>query len=118
VRRAGFAALSLLIVAVVVDQGPEFARDLGRSVTLSASFIGAAGAVGLLVGRFAAAGRADRFTLAVEFATRNVAIATAVAVTLAGRIEMAVFATTYFLTEMPIMLAVVAWYRRRTYSRV
>jgi bile acid:Na+ symporter, BASS family len=113
-RQAGFGGLGLLIVFVVVSQGTEFARYLALSVLLSASFIAASGLAGLVVGRFAARERADRFTLAVEFATRNVAIATAVAVTLAGRIEMAVFATTYFLTEVPIMLAAVTLYRRVT----
>jgi ACR3 family arsenite efflux pump ArsB len=46
-------------------------------------------------------------------ATRNVAIATAVAVTLLGRTEFAVFASVYFLTELPLMLAVVAVRRWR-----
>jgi BASS family bile acid:Na+ symporter len=116
-RRAGFGGLGLLIVFVVVNQGTEFARYLAPAVLLSAAFVAASGLAGLAVGRFAAREPAHRFTLAVEFATRNVAIATAVAVTLAGRVEMAVFATIYFLTEVPIMLAAVAWYRRRQARR-
>jgi hypothetical protein len=31
----------------------------------------------------------------MEFATRNIAVATAIALTLAGRVELAVFATAY-----------------------
>ena len=54
----------------------------------------------------------DRFTLATEFATRNVAVATAIAVTLLGRAEFALFATTYFLTELPLTLLAVAGFRR------
>jgi BASS family bile acid:Na+ symporter len=111
-RLAGFIALGLLIVVVVVDQGPEFRRHLADAVALAAGFVLLSGLAGLGVARLVARERADTFTLAVEFATRNVAVATAVAVTLAGRVEMAVFATTYFLTEVPIMLAAVAWYRR------
>ena len=53
-----------------------------------------------------------RFTLATEFATRNMAVATAIALTLAGRVEFAVFATTYFLTEIPLMLCAIVVYRR------
>jgi bile acid:Na+ symporter, BASS family len=112
-RQAGFGGLGALIVFVVVNQGAEFARSLPAAVLLSAAFVSSSGLAGLVIGRFAARDRADRFTLAVEFATRNVAVATAIAVTLAGRIEMAVFATTYFLTEMPIMLAAVVLYRRQ-----
>ena len=113
-RQAGFGGLGLLIVFVVVHQGAEFVRYLAPAVLLSAGFVVMSGLAGLAVGRAVTSDRADRFTLAVEFATRNVAIATAVAVTLAGRIEMAVFATTYFLTEVPIMLAAVALHRRVT----
>lgn len=112
-RQAGFVGLALLIVFVVAQQGREFARHLGETVLISGGFVLLSGAAGVGVGRLVARGRADRFTLAVEFATRNVAIATAVAVTLAGRVELAIFATTYFLTEMPIMLAAVAAFRSR-----
>ncbi len=49
----------------------------------------------------------------MEFATRNVAIATAVAVTVLQRLDLAVFATTYFLTELPLALLAVFLFRRR-----
>lgn len=114
VRAAGFGMLALLIVFVVIEQGAGFVRDLGQTALLSSAFVVLSALAGAAVGRVAARDRADRFTLLVEFATRNVAIATAIAVTLAGRIELAVFATTYFLTEMPLMLGAVAVYRRRS----
>lgn len=56
---------------------------------------------------------ADRFTLAAEFATRNIAIATVIAVTMLGRTEFAVFGSVYFVTELPLMLAAVAAWRWR-----
>jgi ACR3 family arsenite efflux pump ArsB len=40
------------------------------------------------------------------------AVATAIALTVAGRVEFAVFATTYFLTEIPLMLCAIVVYRR------
>jgi ACR3 family arsenite efflux pump ArsB len=55
----------------------------------------------------------DRFTIAVEFGTRNLGVAMAVAVTVLGRLEFARFAYTYFLTELPLMLAAVVFFRRR-----
>ena len=112
-RQAGLVGLALLIVFVVSQQGQEFVRHLGETVLISGGFVLLSGAAGAGVGRLVARDRAARFTLAVEFATRNVAIATAVAVTLAGRIDLAVFSTTYFLTEVPIMLAAVAAFRSR-----
>jgi ACR3 family arsenite efflux pump ArsB len=53
-------------------------------------------------------------TLGVGVATRNVAIATAFAVTVLGQIQFAVFATTYFLVEVPIMLVAIGIFRWTT----
>lgn len=50
-------------------------------------------------------------TVGILFAVRNVALASAVAITLLNRIEYAVFAVVYFLTEVPLLLGVVTWYR-------
>lgn len=79
---------------------------------LAATFVATSFVGGWFVGGVAGASRSDRFTLAAEFATRNIAVAAAIAVTLAGRVEFALFATTYFLTEAPLMLVAVVWFRR------
>jgi ACR3 family arsenite efflux pump ArsB len=50
----------------------------------------------------------------VGIATRNAAIATAIAVTILGQIRFAVFATVYFLVEVPIMLVAIGVFRWRT----
>jgi ACR3 family arsenite efflux pump ArsB len=71
---------------------------------------------GWFVGGVTGAACPDRFTLATEFATRNIAVATAIAVTLAGHVEFALFATTYFLTEAPLMLGAVMLFRRSRQS--
>ena len=68
-------------------------------------------AAGWLAGVAATNDRRERFTLAAEFGTRNVAIATAIAVTLLGRVEFARFATTYFLIELPLMLIAIGVFR-------
>jgi len=67
---------------------------------------------GFLVALGAGADRRERFTLSVVFATRNTAIAAAVAITLLGDTRFAVFATTYFFTEAVPLLAAVAAFRR------
>ena len=46
------------------------------------------------------------------FAVRNVGLAMGIAVTILNRIEFAEFALVYFLTEVPLLLAVVGVYRR------
>jgi BASS family bile acid:Na+ symporter len=113
IQRLGFAALGLLVVFVTWVEFDAFMAGFASTVPLSGAFVVVSFAIGWMA---AVAGRADRrvrFTLAVEFATRNVAIATAVAVTLLHRVDFAVFATTYFLVELPLMLAAVAVFRWR-----
>jgi BASS family bile acid:Na+ symporter len=113
-RAAGFIALGLLIALVIANQRDEFLSNLRDMLAVATLMIVAAMAAGFVVALAAGAGARDRFTLSVEFATRNVAVATAIAITLLGRIHFAVFATTYFLVEIPIMLAAIAAFRRAT----
>ena len=111
-RALGFAGVAALIVLIVASDPVVFLHGLRDSVPLAATFVAASFLAGWLVGAATGASPPDRFTLATEFATRNMAVATAIALTLAGRVEFALFATTYFLTEMPLMLGAIVVYRR------
>jgi BASS family bile acid:Na+ symporter len=112
VRRLAVALLAALIVIVIASEADAFLREVKGTVPLAATFVIVSFAVGWGMGRALGADARDRFTLAVEFATRNVAMATAMAVTLLGQVAFAIFATTYFLTELPLMLAAIGWFRR------
>jgi BASS family bile acid:Na+ symporter len=112
-QRFGFITLALLLAIVILGNLDEFAAGVTETVPLAAGFVLISFFVGWVVGRLIRASSEDRFTLAVEFATRNVAVATAIAVTLLGQAAFAFFASTYFLTELPLMLAAVALFRRR-----
>jgi ACR3 family arsenite efflux pump ArsB len=98
---------------VLTVEAERIGSMLLQLVLLAAVFVTASFAVGWAVGAVVKVSGPDQFTLAAEFATRNVAIATSIAVTLLGRTEFAVFASVYFLTELPIMLAAVAVWRWR-----
>ncbi len=111
-RRLAAWGLGLLIVIVVWDQLELFRGTLLETARLAACFVALSFAVGWALAALLRAGARERFTLAMEFATRNVAVATAVAVTLLGRVEFAVFATSYFLTELPLALVAAAVFRR------
>jgi hypothetical protein len=54
----------------------------------------------------------DRFTLAAEFATRNVSIATALGLALAAQPEYVLFAGLYLTCEIPMLTAGSTVYRR------
>jgi bile acid:Na+ symporter, BASS family len=113
VQRAAFGVLALLIVVVISTQLAAFLGNLTRMVPLSAAFVALSFATGWLAATAGRASHRARFTLAAEFATRNVAVATAIAVTVLDRSEFAVFAATYFLTELPLMLVAVGLFRAR-----
>jgi BASS family bile acid:Na+ symporter len=113
-RLAALGALAALLLFVVAHESRRFAADVAATAPLAAALVLTAMLAGLLVGRLLRAGPQDCFTLAVEFSTRNVAIATAIAITLLGQVRFAVFATTYFLIEAPLMLVAIAVFRRIT----
>jgi BASS family bile acid:Na+ symporter len=112
VQRLAFALLAVLLLLIITVERDRIVSELADVVMIAAVFVTASFVVGWLAGAAVRAGGADRFTLGAEFATRNVAIATAIAVTLLGRTEFAAFASVYFLTELPIMLAAVVVWRR------
>ena len=110
-QRLAWVLLAVLLLLVLTIEARRVASMLGEVVLLAALFVTASFAVGWVAGAAVKASGPDQFTLAAAFATRNVAIATVIAVTLLGRTEFAVFASVYFLTELPIMLVAVAVWR-------
>jgi BASS family bile acid:Na+ symporter len=112
-RVAAFG-LALLLGFILVSEWDRFVTNLAATSAASALFVLLAMAAGWLVAILSGADRRERFTLSVEFATRNCAIAAAVAITLLGDTRFAVFATTYFFTEAALVgVAIVAFRRRR-----
>ena len=110
--RLAFAGLALLLGFILRNEWDRFVTNLAATSAASALFVLLAMAAGGLVGRLAGADPSERFTVSVEFATRNCAIAAAVAITLLGDTRFAVFATTYFFTEAALAGVAIAVFRR------
>jgi BASS family bile acid:Na+ symporter len=110
-RRTASTSILLLLGFVVFAEWARFAANFVVSAGAALLFVVLAMGAGGLLAFAAGADRRERFTLAVEFATRNTAIAAAVAITLLGDTRFAVFATTYFVTEAVPILAAVAAFR-------
>ena len=106
-QRGALAAIAVILALVILESPRAFARELRTTVPLAAAFVVGSMAAGWLTSLIVTTDRRDRFTLAAEFGTRNFAAATAIAVTMLGRIEFARFATTYFLIELPIMMVAI-----------
>jgi ACR3 family arsenite efflux pump ArsB len=75
------------------------------------AFRAAALMLGLGLGRLLRLRAGDRITVGMAFAAGSVALATAIAVTVLNRIELAVFTAVHFLVEVPLPLGAVGWHR-------
>jgi BASS family bile acid:Na+ symporter len=110
-RRFSMVALAALITFVIHAQAGSLAAQMEVLLwfitlfTLIMMIAGTAIAWGIRLAP------ADRFTLMVEYAARNLAIVTIVGATLLGHTELVLFAAAFFLIQVPLLLAVVA-YRR------
>jgi len=110
--RIAVCGLALLLGFILVSEWDRFVTNLAATSAASALFVLLAMAAGCGVASLAGADRRERFTVSVEFATRNCAIAAAVAITLLGDTRFAVFATTYFFTEAALVGVAIVAYRR------
>lgn len=116
IRRSSFLGLAALLALIIAADPVRFSAEFPVTAPLAAAFVALSFAAGLGTGAALQAGAADRFTLAAEFATRNVGVAATIAVTLLHRVEFATFATIYFLVETPMLLAGVLAFRTRAAS--
>ena len=112
VRNVSLVGIALLLVFVMIAQRDRLAADWQLTALAGAVFMAAAMATGLMFGRALRLKADDSMTAGIIFAVRNVGLASAIAITLLNRVEYAVFAVVYFLTEVPILLAAVAAYRQ------
>ena len=74
------AGIAALLSAVIFRDAQGFASQFASTAALAATFILMSILVGWAVGGLVGASRRDRFTLTAEFATRKLAVATAVAI--------------------------------------
>lgn len=109
----GFAGIAGVLALVSLQHAGSLARLVPAAVPLALSFTAAAALAGWLLGVLTRASVPDRFTLAAEFATRNVAVAVPIAVTFLGQVEFVVFGAIYFLSELVLLVSAAAAFRSR-----
>ena len=112
-QRIAFIGIGVLFALIIADDFSGFVHSFSTSVPIIVAFVVLSVVVGWLTASAITQDEPDRFTIAAEFGTRNVAIALAIAVTLLGRIDFARFATMYALIEIPLLLGAVALFRGR-----
>lgn len=104
-------ALAALIGFIILHEAEHFVSEWPAIALTVVLLTGLAMLAGYVTGWLCRADEKDRFTIAMVFVVRNVGIATAIAVTVLGDLEFAVFATAYFLSQVPLLLAAVIVFR-------
>ena len=112
-QRFAVVTIAVVLALVVARDLSDFAASLRVMIPLAGLFVAASFAAGWLTAVPLSADPGDRFTLAAEFGTRNIAVAITIAVTLLGRTEFAQFAAAYALVEVPMLLVAATLFRRR-----
>lgn len=114
-RALRLVSLVLVLAAVVmvaVAERAAFGSALTMTV-LAVAYTALASAAGLALGWSIGSPRADRATLGIEFAARNMVAALFIATTSLGQPRFAAFAAVFFVVQAPLVL-VGAWlYMRR-----
>ena len=112
VQRVAFIGVGIVLLLIILDNPRAFIDGVWTDVPFAAMFVAASAAIGWGTAATITGDRRDRFAFAAEFGSRNLGVAMALAVTFLGRVDFARFAYTYFLIEMPLMLAAIALFRR------
>ena len=122
-RVAGLVSRSLRILCVggvlflcmfvIANRYEQLKADWKAIWIASLSLMVVAMTVGWAIGQVMRLKRTDSITFAILDLVRNIALATAIAVTLMGRLEYAAFDTVYFLNETSLLLGAVVFFRYR-----
>jgi len=111
-RNASLFGVALLVVYVIVTQGERIVAEWQHTALAGTAFMVLALAGGLAFGWLLRLKAGDIVTVGTLFATRNVGLAMAIAITLLHRSDYAAFAVVYFLAEVPLLLGVASLARR------
>jgi BASS family bile acid:Na+ symporter len=112
--------VTLVVIGVVVAFGialaPEEQREFeGSGVALVAAGVWtlSAMAIGFATATLLRLTPADRFTFVIEFSARNVAVASIVALSGLGRVDLSFFSGVYAVVGYPLVVGAALWRRRR-----
>lgn len=106
----------VLVVAAAIAFAPEDEVSFegsGRAVLAALLWTVAAMTIGWGVARVLGLSGEDRFTFLVEFSARNVAVASIVAMSALGRVDLSLFSGIYVVVAYPLVALLVLWRRRR-----
>jgi BASS family bile acid:Na+ symporter len=110
----GLAVIVALVVLVIVDQRATIRAQFGTLLGVSALFTVAMVAAGLIAAKLATRSSEDLRAVVWGFPARNVAVATLIATSAVGQIDMASFIAVLFATQVAVLVPLALWLRRRS----
>jgi BASS family bile acid:Na+ symporter len=108
--------LAILAIAgfVLWTEREHLGAAVGVMILYAVGFTVAAMILGFLVSRLSGSTSAsDHLVMVVEFAVRNLPIATLIGATTLGRTDFVVFAGAVLFAQTPMLIVLVVWFRRR-----
>lgn len=113
-QRFALLGIGLLVAAAVLlgDQEMSFA-DAEGALLGGLLWTGAAMAIGFGIGTLMRLSPTDRATFVIEFAARNIAVTTIVALSGLGRLDLMLFAGAYMTVGYPLCFGFAIWRGRR-----
>lgn len=107
-RLLSLIALAGLVSLVLIDQRDGLVTAIGEALPVASAFCLSTMTAGFLLGALARLSSQDRFTLLIEFSTRNVGLVAIIGTLILGDIKLVMFAVLVFLVEVPVVLALIA----------
>jgi BASS family bile acid:Na+ symporter len=107
-RAFSLLALGCLVALVLIDQREGLGTAVGAALPVALPFCLLTMGTGALLGALTRIPSGDRFTLLIEFGTRNLGLVAVMGAQVLGEVRLVLFATLYFLVELLIVLLLVA----------
>jgi BASS family bile acid:Na+ symporter len=117
-RLSSLVALACLVVLILMDQRGDLWAAAGTAVPVALSFCILTMAAGFTIGALTRLSAVDRFTLLIEFSTRNLGMVAIMGALVLGQVKLVLFATLFFLVELPIVLLLIAARSHLVRSRI
>jgi BASS family bile acid:Na+ symporter len=111
-RRLSICALTALVVSIIYNQRQLLGENLMAITWAALLFSLCAVTLAWTIGWLAGLTGEDRFTLVLEFSTRNLAINAAIGVTVLGRIELLLFSAIFLVVQLVLAVLMTLTYRR------
>ncbi|WP_213460168.1 bile acid:sodium symporter [Thiocapsa sp.] len=107
-RLLSLVGLACLVSLILIDQHEGLPAAVRAALPTALPFCIITMAAGFIVGSLVRLPSEDRFTLLIEFSTRNLGLVAIMGALIMGQVKLVLFATLVFLIELPLVLVLIA----------